>query len=140
LLSFAGLGTLVVLLAVPTVAWGLAPRQLGPLLGRPSAGLAALPLTQIIAEARRSVWGVLLLSGVAGAILGLLREQIFAGMRGWQAGITRLVGLEWLYQAVALGFGLVASGLSYFATLGEGEGYLGWLLLAALILWVLLRG
>jgi hypothetical protein len=140
LLSFAGLGVLVVLLAVPTVAWGIAPRQLGSLLGGQARGLAALPLTQIIAEARRSVWGVLILSGVVGVILGMQRERIFAGMRGWQEGMTRLVGLEWLYQAVALGFALVGSALRYFATLGEGEGYLGWLLLAALILWVLLRG
>jgi hypothetical protein len=140
LLSFAGLGALVVLLAVPTVAWGVAPRQLGSLLSRPVTGLAALPLMQIMAEARRSVWGVLILSGIAGVSLGLLREQIFSGMRGWQEGITRLVGLEWFYQALAFGFAVAGSGLRYFASLGEGEGYLGWLLLAALILWVLLRG
>ena len=140
LLSVAGLGALVVLLAVPTVAWGVAPRQLGSLLSRPTSGLSALPLTQIMAEARRSVWGVLILSGVAGVSLGLLREKIFSGMRGWQEGITWLVGLEWLYQVMALGFGLAGSGLRYFAALGEGEGYLGWLLLAALILWVILRG
>jgi hypothetical protein len=140
LLSFAGLGALVVLLAVPTVAWGVAPRQLGSLLSHPATGLADLPLTQIMAEARRSVWGVLILSGIAGVSLGLLRERIFAGMRGWQEGITWLVGLEWLYQLVALSFALAGSGLRYFSTLGEGEGYLGWLLLAAMILWVLLRG
>ncbi len=110
------------------------------LLNRPASGLATLPLTQIMAEARRSVWGVLILSGVAGLSLGLMREKIFSGMRGWQEGIIWLVGLEWLYQAMALGFALAGSGLRYFATLGEGEGYLGWLLLAGLILWVLVRG
>jgi hypothetical protein len=62
------------------------------------------------------------------------------GMRGWQEGIRTLVGLEWFYQAIGFGFALVGSGLRYFATLGEGEGYFGWLLLAGLILWVLLRG
>ena len=35
---------------------------------------------------------------------------------------------------------LAGGGLQYFATLGEGEGYLGWLALAAFILWVLLSG
>jgi hypothetical protein len=137
---FVGLAALVVLVAVPTLAWGAAPRQVGELLGRPASGLGALPLGQIILEARRSVWGVLLVSGAAGVALGLLRQRIFAGMRGWQQGIHTLVGLEWLYQAVAVGFGVVVSGLGYFAALGEGEGYLGWVLLAGLILWVLLRG
>jgi hypothetical protein len=61
-------------------------------------------------------------------------------MQGWQGGIAELVGLEWLYRGVGQVVRVAASGLQYFATLGEGEGYLGWLVLAALILWVLLRG
>ncbi len=61
-------------------------------------------------------------------------------MRGWQVGITRVASLEWLYTSVGAGFRLASSGLQYFATLGEGEGYLGWLILAAFLLWVLLRG
>jgi hypothetical protein len=139
-LSFAGLGVLLVLLAVPALAWGVAPRQLGSLLGQPGSGFNALPLVKIIIGARRSVWGTLILSGLLGVGLGLMRKKVFAGMRGWQQGITSLVGLEWVYQASALGFAVGASGLRYFATLGEGQGYIGWLLLAALILWVVLRG
>jgi hypothetical protein len=61
-------------------------------------------------------------------------------MLGWQRGIAGLVSLEWLYQAIAFGFAAIASALQYFARLGEGEGYLGWLALGILILWVLLRG
>jgi hypothetical protein len=138
--SLLGFSALVLLLAVPTVGWGLAPRQLGSLLGLPAAADQMRNLFQIMLEARRSVWGVLILSGVAGVGLGLYRKQIFAGMRGWQEGISALVGLEWFYGIIALGFALFGSGLRYFANLGEGQGYLGWLMLAALLLWVLLRG
>lgn len=126
------------LLAV-SVAWGLAPRLLATLAGWP-AGDSFPTLTALLSDARRSVWAGLILSGVFGAGLGLLRRQIFDQMRGWQRGIVAIASLEWLYRAVALGFGLAASGLQYFAVLGEGEGYLGWLALAGLILWVLLRG
>jgi hypothetical protein len=127
------------LLAAPVIAWGLMPVQLAGLAGLP-AGQAFPTLPWLLLHMRRSVWTGLLLSGIAGAGLGLLREQIFAQMRGWQQGITVVVSLEWLYRGMAAGLALVGSGLQYFATLGEGEGYLGWLALAALILWVLLRG
>jgi hypothetical protein len=35
---------------------------------------------------------------------------------------------------------LVGSVVKYFSVLGEGEGYVGWLLLACAVLWLLLRG
>lgn len=127
-----------VLLAV-TVVLGLLPRLLSALAGWMPTD--AFPLFEaLIAGARRSVWAGLIGSGIAGALLGMLRARIFDQMRGWQRGIVLVASLEWVYQAVAHGFGLVASGLQYFAVLGEGEGYLGWLALASLILWVLLRG
>ncbi len=122
-----------------SIAWGVAPRGLASLVGWP-AGDTFPALADLIAGARRSVWAGLILSGIFGAALGLLRSQIFGQMRGWQRGIAALAGLDWLYRAAAFGYGLAASGLQYFAVLGEGEGYLGWLALAGFILWVLLRG
>ena len=136
--SLFGFGALVILLAVPVVAWGLLPTQLGALLGLKAGGTMPT-LLQAIAEARRSVWAVLVISGGLGAALGITRRRIFSGMRGWQQGISAIVGLEWLYQAIGAGFATAGAALRYFAVLGEGEGYLGWLLLAGLILWVLLR-
>ena len=127
------------LLAAPVLAWGLAPAQLADLAGlRAGETFPALPW--LLAHVRRSVWIGLILSAVAGAALGLLRQRIFGQMRGWQQGITAVVSLEWFYRAAGAGLALAGSGLQYFATLGEGEGYLGWLALAAVILWVLLRG
>jgi hypothetical protein len=127
------------LLAAPVLAWGLAPVQLAALAGlRADETFPTLPW--LLVHMRRSIWLGLILSGVTGAVLGLYRERIFAQMRGWQQGITAVVSLEWLYRAAGAGLALIGSGLQYFATLGEGEGYLGWLALAAVILWVLLRG
>ncbi len=127
------------LLAAPVIAWGLWPGQLASLTGlRAAEAVPTLPA--LLAQARRSVWVGLFLAGIGGVILGLLRERILAQVRGWQQGIVAVVSLEWIYRAVAAGLTLAGNGLQYFATLGEGEGYLGWLALAALILWVLLRG
>lgn len=131
-------GLFALLLAAAAVG-GLAPGLLASLVGWP-AGEHFQALTTLLMNARRSVWAALVVSGLLGAALGLWRERIFGQMRGWQRGIVTIVSLEWLYWAVAAGFNLVTAGLRYFATLGEGEGYLGWLALAGVILWALLRG
>jgi hypothetical protein len=127
------------LLLAISIACGLSPRLLAALAGWP-AGDSFPAFGDLISGARRSVWAGLILSGVLGTGLGLLRAQIFGPIRGWQRGLAAIASLEWLYQIVASGFGLAASGLQYFAALGEGEGYLGWLALAGLVLWVLVRG
>lgn len=131
------LGATVIVLAVPLIGFGLFPRIPASLAGGVPGEQASLLAT--IAQTRRSVWGGLALAAVGGVALGIFREQLLGQVRGWQAGIAKIAGLEWLYAALAAGFRLAGSGLQYFATLGEGEGYLGWLALAALILWVLVR-
>ena len=102
------------------------------------AALSSLPAA--LTQMRKSVWIGLGVSAALGVALGLLRERIFGQMAGWQRGIVAVVSLEWLYQAAAFGLNALAAALQYFARLGEGEGYLGWLALAGLVLWVLLRG
>lgn len=133
------LGATVVILAVPVIGFGLFPRTLAALAGWP-AGDSVTGLVDAIRETRRSIWAGLLLAAAGGVVLGIYRERLLSQVRGWQAGIASIASLEWLFAGLAAGFRLVGGGLQYFATLGEGEGYLGWLALAAFILWVLLRG
>ncbi len=130
----------VVLLVIPLIAFGLFPRHLAALAGWPDAQNFGSIFNNVLGETRRSVWGGLALSAVLGVALGIFRERILGQMRGWQAGIVQIASLEWLYRAVTAGFAFLAGVLRYFADLGEGEGYLGWLALAGLLLWVLLRG
>ncbi|MCU0507952.1 MAG: hypothetical protein MUC34_06085 [Anaerolineae bacterium] len=130
-------GGAVAVLAVPLIGFGLAPNALASLAGAP-LDPAAASLRAIMAETRRSIWAGLALAALLGGLLGIYRQAILGQMRGWQAAISNIASLEWLYNAVAAGFKLAAGGLQYFATLGEGEGYLGWLALASLIIWVLL--
>jgi hypothetical protein len=138
-LATVELGLALASLVVPLLAAGILPERWAALVrmaenARPSALLATL------ADARRSVWIGLALAGLGGLALGLLRRRIFSQMRGWQSGIVTVVSLEWLYQGIIGVLSLIGSGLRYFSVLGEGEGYVGWLLLAGAILWLLLRG
>jgi hypothetical protein len=128
-----------VLMVVPLIVWGIAPQRLASLVGQPG-GLVYTDLLGAASHARRSVWIGLILSGIGGVTLGLFRRRIFSQMRGWQNIIADVVDLSWLYRGIGGGLMLLGSGFRYFASLGEGEGYLGWLILGALVLWVLLRG
>lgn len=127
------------LLLVPLLFWGLMPRFLAGFVGS-ADGEAFRSLGATIWNARRSVWVGLILSAGLGIPLGLFRERVFDQMRGWQSAIAAIVSLDWLYEGLVMGLVVLGNGLRYFAVLGEGEGYLGWLALAAFILWVLLRG
>ena len=133
-------GLAIVLLAVPAFVWGLYPG--GWLrLGGFALPDGALTLEQLLGPRRGvrsgSAWSCRRWAGLRWASG---RTLILGQMRGWQQIIGAVVSLEWLYRAIGCRLRLAGSGLQYFARLGEGEGYLGWLALAGLVLWVLLRG
>jgi hypothetical protein len=134
-----GLGLAFGLLIVPLLFSGIFPQRAAALMRVTESGFFP-PLLSTLANTRRSVWIGLALAGLGGLALGLLRDRIFARMRGWQDGIVTVVSLEWLYRSIAGVLALAGAGLRYFSVLGEGEGYVGWLLLAGVILWLLLRG
>ncbi len=125
-------------LALLAVIWGVYPQRVAAL--SPWPGSETVPdLWEYLKATRRSVWFGLGVSAAGGALLGWLRPRIFSGLRGWQELVFDLVSLDWLYQGIAGVLAFLGSGLRYFSVIGEGEGYIGWLLLAGLILWVLLR-
>jgi hypothetical protein len=125
-------------IAALTVVWGLYPQRAAALSPWPGSE-TTYSLMSVLTTTRRSVWFGLAISAFGGALLGWLRPRIFAGLRGWQDLIHSVVSLDWLFQAFGSLLALLGSGMRYFAVLGEGEGYIGWLLLAGVILWVLLR-
>jgi len=132
------LGVAFVALAVPLIAAGLVPGELLQMAGLDKDAFAGWP--SLLLHERRSVWAGLLVSGVAGVSLGLWRDRVFAQVRGWQLAIFNVVSLDWLYGSIVGAVSLAGGGLRYFAFLGEGEGYLGWLALGALLIGVLLWG
>jgi hypothetical protein len=125
-------------LALLAVIWGIYPQRVAGLSPWPGSETVS-GLWEYLKTTRRSVWFGLAVSGACGVILGWLRPRIFAGLRGWQELIFDVVNLDWLYRTAAGVVAFIGGGLRYFSTIGEGEGYIGWLLLASVVLWVLLR-
>ncbi len=125
------------LLGAATLAWGVAPRQLLQLVA-----LLPVPenssLWQSVGDAPASTWIAFAVSGILGVLLGAYRGRVFGSMRGWQQGAAQVVNMEWAYQTLNAGLLAAGAALRYFATVGEGEGYLGWLALAGMLLVALL--
>ena len=128
--------TSAVLLAVPLLIWGLQPPLLASLVGLPAEGLIFQPLQGQLREATWATWVSLLLPWAGGALLTWRRERIFAGLRGWRRAVSRVVSLEWGYGVLGWMVEQTAAVLRGLAAVLEGEGYLGWLGLTALLGWL----
>jgi hypothetical protein len=95
------------------------------------------PLLAQLQQVQPMGWAVLLLPWVAGAVLAWGRERLLAGMGDWKATLGRIARLEWGYAAVSWAVERTAEALRGLGAVVEGEGYLGWLGLAALLGWLL---
>ncbi len=126
-----------VLLAVPLLIWGLQPPFLASFAGRPVEGLIYQPLLVQLQQASPVVWISLLLPWAAGALLAWGRGRLLAGLPGGQEVVSGVVSLEWGYEALRWAVERTADLLRGLGAVLEGEGYLGWLGLAALLGWLL---
>ena len=126
-----------VLLAVPLLVFGLQPPFLAGFSGLDEGASGFRPLLTQLQELSSSGWAVLLVPWVGGGLLAWRREHLLSGLGAWRDMATRVVGLEWGYGglrwAVEGAIGLVRG----LGTLVEGEGYFGWLALAAILGWML---
>jgi len=95
------------------------------------------PLPVQLQQVSPVVWISLLLPWAAGALLAWGRERLLAGLRGGQEVVSRAVSLEWGYGALRWAVERTADLLRGLGAVVEGEGYLGWLGLAALLGWLL---
>ncbi|MBC8448942.1 MAG: hypothetical protein H8D78_14445 [Chloroflexi bacterium] len=126
-----------VLLAVPLLIWGLQPPFLASFAGLPGEDPIFQPLLAQARQISPLTWVSLLLPWAAGALLAWRRERLLAGLRGGREAVERVVRLEWGYRALGWAVERIADVLRGLGTVVEGEGYLGWLGLAALLGWLL---
>lgn len=122
-----------------TLWYGIAPAALADLVGVPPSGPFAGLWAQL-AGAGLSGWITILLPLVLGAFLAVRDEQWFGALRGWQNNLARIAALEWLFGGLGRLSSFLTAGIGAVADLVDGAGQFGWVVLAFLIAWLLLRG
>jgi len=127
----------LVMVALLTVWWGVFPANLASLAGyAPSEAFVGL-LAQL-QQAGWAGWVTLLLPIALGLLIAIFDERLFGALRGWQMNLAHIAGLGWLYEGLGRIFVAVNTGISSLSDLLDGAGQFGWVLLAALVAWILL--
>jgi len=134
-----GVTIALALAAILTVWWGVFPATLANLTGQALAGVFVHPLAQI-QNAGWLGWVTLLLPLLIGLPLALFDERLFGHLRGWQTNLATVAGLDWLYGGLERILRLVITALGALSDLLDGAGQFGWVLLAALVAWILFGG
>lgn len=122
------------LLAVPMFIWGLRPNSLAQLAGFD----AALSLAEALRVAPASQW----LATVVGLALGVGLTWTAAQpelTRGRQQ-LAAILHLDWGLDAALRVFTWAGSMVRLWLRVVEGEGYLGWVALLALLIWLIAQG
>ncbi len=125
-----------ILLAVPLVFVGLRPNAFLRL-----SGIADTPpgLLTLIRKTPPTVWARLLVVAALALWLSYSGEPAFVGWPRLRALAARIAQLEWVYgltQTAALAFQRFWQAVLRIV---EGDGYVGWIMLSLLVLWLLSR-
>jgi hypothetical protein len=114
---------------VPDVLWGIQPARL--------AAQAGFGMVLSLGELLRMLGLAQLLAIVAALALGVgfyqLTQQPDALLRQWQKRLGAAAGLGWLLAGVSWLLGWVELAWRNALLIVEGEGYLGWVILALLL-------
>jgi len=125
-----------VLMAGPLLVWGLRPPLLARFAGLSDRYIVLQPLSAQLQQVTPVGWAALLVPWAAGAMLAWARTRLPAGLGDRQHVLRRVVSLEWAYEALRWAVVRAADMLRGLGGVIEGEGYWGWLGLAALLGWL----
>ncbi len=125
-----------VLLAVPIMVTGLRPSivlRLGGIMGS-TAGLWPL-----FASTPPPAWGRLLVVTVLGLWLSRRYRPVLIGWQEIRRGLARVARLDWVYSLIRNAIWALMAIWRMMLRVLEGEGYLGWVLLTLLLIWILVK-
>jgi hypothetical protein len=122
-------------LAVPALIWGVRPELLAQL-----AGFSISPtLGDLLGVMSFGQWASLLLSlALAGGLAWVLGQPQSSLARS-RGQLTAVMSLRWALDAILWLAAWASEAASALLRVLEGEGYLGWVALAALLLWLVVR-
>lgn len=122
-------------LAVPAIIWGIRPELLAQL-----AGFSISPtLGDLLGAMSWGQWVSLVLSLVLGGGLAWVLGQPQSSLARWRGQMVTVMGLGWALDALLWVSAWASEAVRALLRMLEGEGYLGWVVLLALLLWLVAR-
>jgi hypothetical protein len=128
----------VVALAIPLVVIGFFPAAVAslaslenaipPMLGNPPIVIAEWP-----------VWVTVVLPLALGILLVSNQPILWAQLGKWPERINRVTRLQWLFRLSWWGMGQFSEGWGGVFQVVEGAGYMGWVLVLFLMIFLLIR-
>ncbi len=123
------------LLAVPALIWGIWPELLAQLVG-----FDAVPtLVDLLQAMNAGQWTSLFLSLALGAGLAWVLGQPHSGLTRWRDQVAEAMSLRWALDVLLWLAAWVSETVRALLRVLEGEGYLGWVVLLMLLLWLVAR-
>ena len=124
------------LLAAPVLILGLHPPVLGLLMEA-----ASFPtLADLLRSTAMVQWATLFLPLLGGYLLQRHRQRIFDPVESLWLKLTTALRLEWLYGLLGQIAGGAAGALRTVGRVSEGGGYLGWIVVVGLLVFLFFRG
>jgi len=124
------------LLAVPILVLGLHP----PLLSSFMDWISLSPLLGLLRSTTVAQWATLFLPLLGGYLLQRHRQRVFDPLESFWLKLTIVLRLEWLYGLLGRIAAGAAGALRMAGNIIEGGGYLGWIGILGLLVYLLLRG
>lgn len=124
------------LLAVPVLVLGLHPPVLSPLV----EWISFPTLLGLLRSTAVAQWAILFLPLWGGYLLQRHRQRVFDPLESFWLKLTIVLRLEWLYGLLGRIAAGAAGALRMAGNIIEGGGYLGWIGILGLLVYLLLRG
>ncbi len=129
-----------ILFAVPTLALGLRPPLLGAWLGSVPVPPMFAPLLSQLRALPLGFWLFQAVSLGAAYFLLRARHEIIAQQETWLRSVAQLASLGWLQQGLQVAGGFLTKASFGLSWILDGEGYIGWVIVTVLLLWLILGG
>lgn len=129
-----------VLFAVPMLALGLRPPLVEAWLGSSGTALIFEPVITQVRALPLWFWILQALS-LAGAYLLLrTRQQVLTNQEARTRAVVHVASLTWLQNIIRVVGGFLSKASFALAWILDGEGYVGWVIVTGLLMWLMLGG
>lgn len=129
-----------VLFAAPMLAFGLRPSLVGVWSGENASAAIYAPLMSQLRALPLWFWLAQAISLGAAYLLARMQHQALLRQETWTRTVARVASLTWLQQGLVTAGAFVSKASFALSWILDGEGYIGWVILTALLIGLVWAG